>query len=235
MTALHQDVRTLLAPTAEALRPVLNRVVFSGLPTCRGLLDVVTPRVRMVESQMLQIDLHATTALERLGSELTASGVARQPQRDGSEMWSSDGRLRLCVWGPPDISGASDESAVREYAVLLTRSEAISDTLSIRVTALPVQLALWCMMHTRSKRAAVDSPWIEDLIAVVVGRHDCIAELRALPSELRAVVADGVGAFAASQACRWVIGRIVVEARTTPQIIDVVLKRLESAAQLPRS
>ncbi|MDQ8164959.1 MAG: hypothetical protein P3A28_04265 [Gemmatimonadota bacterium] len=189
----------------------------------------------MVEPSLSQIDLHATTTLDRLGSELAASGVTRQPQRDGSEAWSSDARTRLSAWGPPDISGANDESAVREYAVLLTRSESISDTLSIRVTSLPVQLALWCMMHTRSKRAAVDSPWIEDLIAVVVGRHDCITELRALPSELRAVVADGVGAFAASQACRWVIGRIVVEAQTTPQIIDVVLKRLESAAQLPRS
>lgn len=235
MTPLRADVRSLLAPTAEALRPVLNRVVFSGLPTCWGLLDVATPRVRMVQPPVVQIDLHATTALDRLGSELAASGVARQPQRDGSEAWSSDACMRLCAWGPPDMSGASDESAVREYAVLLTRSEPISDTLSIRVTALPVQLALWCMMHTRSKRAAVDSPWIEDLIAVIVGRRDSIAELRALPSELRAVVADAVGAFAASQACRWVIGRIVVEAQTTPQIIDVVLKRLESAADLPRS
>ncbi len=235
MTALRADVRALLAPTAEALRPVLNRVVFSGLPTCRGLLDVTTPRVRMVESRTLQVDLHATTSLDRLGGELTANGVTRQSQRDGSETWSADAHTRLCAWGPPSMSGASDESAVREYAVLLTRSESVSDSLAIRVTTLPVQLALWCVMHTRSKRAAVDSPWIEDLIAVVVGRYDCIAELRALPSELRAVVADGVGAFAASEACRWVIGRIVVEARTTPQLIDLVLKRLESAAQLPRS
>lgn len=235
MTALLRAERTLLVPTIEALRPVLNRVVFSGLPTCRGLLDVASPRVRIVESTALQLDLHATSALDRLGGELATNGVVRRSQRDGSESWSADAHTELRAWGPPSEIGASDESAVREYAVLLTRSEPISDTLTIRVTALPVQLALWCVMHAHSTRAAIDSPWIEDLIAVVVGRRDCIAELRALPSELRAVVADGIGAFVASQACRWVIGRIVVEARTTPQLIDAVLKRLESAAQLPRS
>ncbi len=235
MTALIARERTLLAPTFEALRPVLNRVVFSGLATCRGLLDAAPPRVRILESRTVQIDVHATSALDRLGGELAAKGVSRRSQRDGSEVWSAEAHAQLCAWGPPDDAGASDESAVREYAVLLTRSEPISETLAIRVTALPVQLALWCVMHARSKRAAIDSPWIEDLLAVVVGRRDCIAELRALPGELRAVVADGVGAFAASQACRWVIGRIVVEARTTPKLIDLVLQRLESAARLPRS
>lgn len=235
MTALLAAERAHFASTVEALRPVLNRVVFSGLPTCRGLLDVATPRVRMVESSTLQIDLHSTSALDRLGAELAAKGVARKARRDGSEMWVVDAHAQLCAWGPPNGAGETAESAVREYAVLLTRSEPISETLAIRVTALPVQLALWCVMHARSTRAMIDSPWMEDLIAVIVGRHDCIAELRTLPSELRTVVADGVGAFAATDACRWIIGRIVVEARTTPQLIDLVLKRLESAAQLPRS
>jgi hypothetical protein len=210
-------------------------MVFSGLATCRGLLDVPTPRVRMADSAPLSLDLHATSSLDRLGGELASHTVLRKPQRDGSELWVVDAHTRLSVWEPPEVLGEGQEDAVREFAVLLTRVESITDALTIRVTALPVQVALWCIMHAKSNRSPIDSPPIEDAIAVIVGRRDFLAELRALPGELRQVVADGVGAFAATQACRWVLGRIVIEARTTPQLIDTVLRRLDAVAQIPRS
>lgn len=226
--------RDLLRHTVQAIKPVLNRVVFSGVPICRGWFDSTSPRARISDLLPIRIDLHATAPLERLGTEVAAAGVQRQSYRDGSEAWIADPRVSLRVWGPVDGSATGD-AVVRDYAVLLTRSETIEQGTAIRVTTLPVQIALWCAAHRATAPAALDSPWIEDVVTAILARREIVTELRALPGEVRAVVADVVSEFLAASACRWILGRMIVEARSTPSLVGVVINRLESVAALPRS
>jgi hypothetical protein len=140
--------------------------------------------------------------------------------------------IMLSLESPASYATDSPEAAMLEYASLMTRSVAIAPESTVRVSAIAAQLPLLWRMHARTGLAFSASPWVEDIIEIVVRRSAIVAEVGALPEELRAMVAESARAFSASEAALWTIDRALPDARTTPGVAARGLERFRAIAAL---
>ena len=200
------------------MRPVLNRIVFHGIETCRGLFDEPGSRVRSPAGSGVLVNALTTVALDRLAPELSAAGLARTRRGSEVEHWEFGSTVQLHV--TPQSTGEADSVAAtaREYAVLLTRSVVLDGNCSVRVSALPAQLALlWCS-HESANAAFIDSERLEDMVEIVMGRGSIVEDVAAAPAELRAMVSRASRALVAHDGLLWVLRRALPDARLVPVV-----------------
>ena len=208
----------VLAPAAAAMRPVLNRVVFHGIETCRGLFDDPGIRVRSSAGPRVLVNALATVALDRLAPELSSAGLTRTRRGSEVEHWEFGDTVQLHVTTPSTGEADSAAATAREYAVLLTQSVVLDGNCSVRVSALPAQLALlWCL-HLSASTAFIDSDRLEDMIEIVMGRRTIVEDVEAAPAELRAMVSQASRALVAHDGLLWVLRRALPDARLVPAV-----------------
>jgi hypothetical protein len=222
---------SVLAGIAGELGPLLNRVVFFGVATCRDQFDAVT-KVRSPATTPLEFHALSTGSLDRLGSEMTSAGWKRLSRGKQAERWASPSGIVLSLEGGATDASDSPDAVLLEYASLMTRSMPAGPATSVRVSAVAAQVPLLWRLHARSGLAFSASLWVEDLIEIVVRRSGIISEIAALPEELRQMVARSAGAFADSEASLWTIERALPEARTTPGFAAQGLDRFRAIAAL---
>jgi hypothetical protein len=222
---------SVLAGIATEFGPLLNRVVFFGIVTCRDQFDALT-RVRAPSTVPLEFNALSTTSLDRFGGELTAAGWKRITRTNHTERWASPLGIGLSLEAVAADGGDSPDSAMLEYASLMTRSLSVGSGIAVRVSAVAAQVPLLWRLHTRTGLDFSASPWVEDLIEIVVRRSGIVAEIGALPAELRTMVARSAEAFAASEAALWTIERALPDARTTPGFAARGLDRFRAIAAL---
>ena len=220
-----------LAGVAGELGPLLNRVVFFGIATCRDQFDAVT-RVRAPVTPQMQFYALSTTALDRFGGELSSAGWRRLSRAIGAERWASPSGIVLSLEAATSEASDSPDAAILEYASLMTRSVPIGPGAAVRVSAVAAQVPLLWQLHARTGLAFSASSWVEDLIEIVVRKSGIVGEIGALPEELRTMVARSAAAFAASEAALWTIERALPDARTTPGFAAQALERFRVIAGL---
>lgn len=209
---------TALAPAAVAMRPLLNRIVLHGIETCRGLLDEPGSRVRSPAGPRVLVNALATVALDRLAPELSAAGLTRTRRGPEVEHWEFGSAVQIHVTTQSTGEADSADAVAREYAVLLTRSVALDGNCSVRVSALPAQLALlWCL-HVSADAAFIDSERLEDMVEIVMGRRTIVEDVAAAPVELRAMVSRASRSLAAHDGLLWVLRRALPDARLVPAV-----------------
>ena len=214
-------VQAALTPVAVAIKPLLNRLVFHGIETCQDLLDPAGPRVRQGARPVLTIHALATTSLERVTHDLVTAGLVRQRRRAPYQEELGYGeRVRLLVTPVSADDQDSPDAVAREFAVLLTRAVALAPDCAVRVSAVPAQLALFWRAHVASGAPITESEWIEDIIELVMGRHQVVDDVSSAPPELRAVTTHAAAEFLADDACRWVLRRTLRDARQVPAVIE---------------
>jgi hypothetical protein len=219
------------ANVATELGPLLNRVVFFGIATCRDQFDSVT-QVRAPAVPTADFHAISTTSIDRFSGDLTSAGWKRLSRSNEMERWLSAGGILLCLETASSEAGDSPEVVMLEYASLITRAVQIGPDLSIRVSAVAAQVPLHWRLHARSGLAFSASPWVEDLIEIVVRRTGIIDEIALLPDELRTMVAQSADAFSASEAALWTIERALPDARTTPGFAAQALERFRAIGAL---
>jgi hypothetical protein len=227
---LDSAVRGAIAPMAKAIRPLLNRLVFNGIATCRGLFAQGSARVRIAAGPGVVIHAIATGAIERIAPELSSAGLTRRSRTAAREEWVHGDRVHLVVSSSGGAEPDSPAAVATEYAALLTRTVPFDDGVTIRVSALPAQVALFWLAHTSSKLPVTESEWIEDLIELVVRRDEIVEEIAAAPDELRGIIAEGAARFIADDAARWTLRRSLPDARQVPGIADAALDRFARIA-----
>lgn len=218
-----------LASVATELGPLLNRVVFFGIATCRDQFDAVT-KVRAPAAPPGELHALSTTSLDRFGGELTAAGWKRLSRSRDGERWSSPSEIALSLEAAAQEGSDAPDAAVLEYASLMTRALPVGPAGVIRVSAIAAQVPLLWRLHARTGLAFSASPWVEDLIEIVVRRSGIVGEIGALPEELRAMVSRSAAAFADSEAALWTIERALPDARTTPGFAARALDRFRAIA-----
>jgi hypothetical protein len=231
MTAVETMGALVLGRIAAELGPLLNRVVFFGIATCRDQFDAVT-KVRAPTAAPLEFHALSTTSLDRFGGELTSAGWKRLSRGKEAERWASPSGTVLSLEAGAGDAGDSPDAALLEYASLMTRSLPIGPESSVRVSAVAAQVPLLWRMHARTGLAFSASPWVEDLIEIVVRKSGIVDEIGALPEELRTMVARSAAAFVASDAALWTIERALPDARTTPGFAAKGLDRFRAIAAL---
>lgn len=216
---------------AVRLRPVLNRLVFFGIETCRAQFDS-TERVRTPELPLRSLHALATSPLQRIAPELTALGFTRTGRQEGRELWDLGDGITLDIESSAEVYGTDAAEGILEYATLLTRAVSVESGETVRVSALPAQLALLWRAHRKSGLEFSASSWAEDLIELVVRRTAICADAALLPSELRVAIARSAAEFASSDTALWTIERALPDARTAPGCAAVALDRFRQIATL---
>ena len=224
-------LREAFAGALATLRPFLNRLVFYGVDTCRAELD----RNTAVRSPTFPLrELHALTTgqLSRLAPELNAAGLQRQSRTPAGERWVASGTLLLTLESAAEATGDDAATGILEYATLLTTTAKLDSGETVRVCSLPAQIALIWRAHVRSGADFSASAWTEDLVELVVRRHQILDDVATLPPELRAAIARAAATFAGSDAALWTLEHALPEARTAPGLADEALKRFHQLAAL---
>jgi hypothetical protein len=228
---MDQKVLSEFTGAVMRLRPILNRLVFFGIETCRGQFDSAE-RVRSSELPLRKLHALTTGPLQRLSPELTTLGFSRTGRQGGREVWNLGDGVTVELESSADDYGADAEGGILEYATLLTRTISLESGDAARVSALPAQLALLWRAHRQSGLEFSASPWAEDLIELVVRRAGIYADAAALPPELRAVVARSAAEFASSETALWTIERALPDARSASGCAGVALARFRQLASL---
>jgi hypothetical protein len=223
--------RADFAAHAARIRPLLNRLVYFGVETCRGQLGSRDA----VRAPVLPVRIFralTTSQLTRLAPELTALGYRRTGKAGGAERWEGAESDTLELESSAESFGAEAESGILEYATLMTVSVGLESGDSVRVAALPAQIALLWRSHLRDGKEFSASVWAEDLIEIVVRRVTIREDVASLPEELRASIAKSAGEFAASESALWTIERALPDARTAPGCAALALERFRQIAAL---
>lgn len=233
---MNSGVMTRVAPALIAMQPLLNRLVFHGIETCRGQLDSAAARVRPPVSRTVALHALATSVVERMAPELSAAGFIKIRRGADHEEWGYRDLVHIVLSSATGSETESVDSMAREYAVLLTRTAPVGDgtamRVSMRVSTPVAQLALYWRAHEASGASIMESEWIEDLIELVVRRREIIDEVSAAPTELRELIARSAGKFIAEDGCRWVLRRALPDTRQVPAFAEHSRERFVRLAAL---
>lgn len=126
---------------AHAVRPLLNRLVFTGIHVSRILHTGDRSRIRRPTLVSPMVSAVATVAIDRLAPELslldsnasTAEGIVSCGKYPAGFVSSCHMQVEM---------ERHNDDIVRDYAVLLTRSVSLSADLTARVTVPAIQFAL---------------------------------------------------------------------------------------------
>ena len=222
--------RLTLMPMAAAIKPLLNRLVFYGIETCRGQLDDRTMRVRGGAGCGVSVHALVTTPLERVVPELIAAGGRRVQHHAYRDEFAFGERVRLTI--ATAIGGAQDapETIAREYGVLLTTGVSLGADSTVRISTIVPQLALLWMAHRAERAPLPESIWIEDVIEIVLRRGEIMADMAAAPAELQTLIARQTQAFVEADSCLRILRRALPDARHVPALAIRARERFRSLA-----
>lgn len=229
---MNSGVMSRIAPAVIAMQPLLNRLVFHGIETCRGQLDASAARVRPPVSGTVTLHALATAVVERMAPELTAAGFIRIRRGAEHEEWAYRDLMRIVLSSATGSETESADAVAREYAVLLTRVARVTESSAVRVSTPVAQLALYWRAHEASGATIMESEWIEDLIELVVRRREIVEEVVTAPTELRELIARAAGQFVAADGCRWVLRRALPDTRQVPAFAEHARARFVRLAAL---
>ena len=218
--------RAQIIQAAQAIEPLLNRVVFTGRHAAELLCTHVASgatRARFASDAVLRV--LSSSALDRLAVDLERLGLRRGVRTANSERWILDERLLL------DVTYVSGDESERDaiwlaYASLLTMPLIVGDGLTARITGAPALLALGWAALKSSGEDLLDSGDLEDLIALVAGRAEIVREVHAAPPELREFVATETRRFLSYDGAHHIVQHAVPGAKLLPALADRVIDRL---------
>ena len=202
------------------MKPLLNRLVFHGIQTCRDLLDPTAVRVRPSAECIVSFHALATTALERVTADLGVAGFVRKSRIADRETWMYRDGVRITISPATVDKPDSPDAIAREYAVLLTRAITLGDHTAIRVSGIASQLAMYWCAYNASGARLTESEWIEDIIELVVQRREIVDEVGSAPIELRTIIARAAANFVVNRSARWVLRRALPDARQVPSFVE---------------
>ncbi|MBI1808345.1 MAG: hypothetical protein HYR75_00485 [Gemmatimonadetes bacterium] len=217
-----------VARVATALRPILNRVIFSGRAAAELLVHPAGQRRRLPEDATLS--LLTSVSLDRIAADLRALGLERTARGDGADSWRFTGGVSIEIRHVE--TGVEDVAPWNEYAMLLTQDTEIEPGFVVRVTGGAATAALLLDRHASASATPYESLAAEDLMVLVGGREQLVEEVRGAPLELRAFVAARTAALLRSGSASALIQRTDPDAAAFPAMVAAVSRRLQDLASL---
>ncbi len=231
MKAKYDNIEMVIY-VAKKLDTLLEKVVFLG-GSATGLLisDLAIPDVRM--TQDVDVIVEAATWLEynRLEKELLQRGFI-QDTSEGAPIcrWLIDGYMVDFMPISAEILGFSN----LWYAPALQSSETIevSPGLAIRLVTAPyfvaTKIEAFRGRGNNDYRASHD---LEDIITLIDGRKELLAEIRSTPSDLRQFLADAFSGFlASSEFVESVSGHLLPD-KASQGRLTLIMRRITQIAE----
>lgn len=224
-------MNTTVMTVAGQAKVALNRMVFNGIESYSSVFTVPASRVRGAELPRRQVSATATVPLDRLGAELASAGLHRSARAPEAETWTTAAGIDLSLYASAAETSNPEEAMVREYASLLTNTEAAGDA-TMHVTVPAALPAVWWWRHRGRGASIEDSPEIEDIIELVIRHPQLTTGVHQLPEELRRVVSEVAGRLASDGGCEWAICRALPDARHTPDVVNDVVELFKKLSQV---
>jgi hypothetical protein len=220
-----------LITAARRLRPLLGELVFVG-GTVTGLLitdeAAACPRPTLDVDAIAEITSYAEYAA--FGDRLRALGFREDTSEDAPLCrWVHRGTILDVMPLDEKVLGFSNRwyrAAMKSAAV-----RRLADDLEIRVVTAPYYVATkLAAFKGRGKGDLFGSRDLEDLISVVDGRAELVAELKSGAADLRAYVRAGIRALLAMPGFSDALPGYLLPDAPSQSRIGIVLRRLEQLA-----
>lgn len=221
-----------LIVVASRLRPILDDVVFVGGQVTELL--ITQPGAVPVRPTMdvdLVVEVATRPAFRKVETTLQRLGLA-QDTAEGAPIcrWTTPEGLRVDVM-PSAIRVLGFSNRWYPMAVERSWSHELSPGLTIRIPEPPVFLATkWEAYLGRGKGDVLGSHDVEDVIALVAGRPQIVAEVAGAPPDLRAYLVAISRAFLDEDLADYAVQGAVPDAGITPAVLDQVLGRFQAIA-----
>lgn len=148
----------------------------------------------------------------------------------------------ICRWRTPEdiaVDVMPAEGSVlgfsnRWYGAIVERPVKVqlSPSLSISIPTAPLYVAAkWEAFLDRGADDPLISPDLQDVISVVAGRPEIVAEVQQSPAELRDWLADAFARFMEQDMADYTLQGVLGSARLIPGIIPAVRDRFERMAE----
>jgi hypothetical protein len=220
----------MLARAAHRLGPLLEQVTFVGGQVAELLItDPAAARIRPTDDVDVIVAVTTRSAYDRLGARLRAVGF-QEDRTPGAP---------LCRWRAPDgvvLDVMPIEEAVlgfsnRWYPMGLATAMPydLGDGVTLRIVSAPVFLATkWVAFDQRGAGDHLGSRDVEDILAVVAGRPELAAEVRAADGTLRRWLAERTRAFLSHPDSADALAGALPDARFDRTLLQRVRQRLEA-------
>jgi predicted nucleotidyltransferase len=222
----------LLEAIAGALDQLNERVVYLG-GCAVGLLitDSARPAVRATVDVDVIVEVASRADYYALGEELRAAGFAEDPESGVLCRWRIGG-LKLDVV-PTDASILGFSSNWLQSAVDTAQHMVLPSTRSIRVVTAPYLLATKLeAFYDRGHGDFLASHDLEDIINVVDGRAELLAEVAASAAELRAYLREEFEDLLANTAFTEALPGHLGPAAADQARLELLIERLRRIAGL---
>jgi len=222
----------LLAQVAAALGALRERVTFvGGCATSLLITDPASAPVRVTEDVDAVIAVVSLLDYQRQGGALRDKGF-RQSLEDGDPAyrWNYAGFKLDLMPTDPRILGFSN----RWYGAVLKNAIAavVGEGITVRIADAPSFVATKLeAFQDRGGGDYLSSHDLEDVLSVVDGRAELVAELAKASPELRAFVAGTFARLLADEGFHNALPGLILEGSPTGRV-PVVLERLEAIRRL---
>ncbi len=235
MNTIVSPNRRVLVAVARRLAPILEDLVFVGGQV--GELLISSPgstRIRPTMDVDVVVEASTRGSYRETELKLSALGLSNDV-REGAP---------ICRWLTPDGHGVDVMPALgdvlgftnRWYPAALAEARPVEleEGLVIRVPPAPVFLGTkWEAFHGRGGGDILGSHDLEDLITVVAGRPEIVAEVRAARADLREYLALRTNAFLEDDLARYAIQGALPDAIVIPELVPQTLERMRDLGNYP--
>jgi len=222
----------LLAQVAESLGDLCERFVFvGGCATSLLLTDPAAPPVRATQDVDAVVAITTLSEYHSLGGALRARGFSqRLAQGDPPFRWVYAGMMLDVMPTAESVLGFSNrwyEAAMRSAVSVQLRQD-----LRIRLVTSPYFVATKLeAFEDRGRGDYLESHDLEDVLSVVDGRPELVAEIENAEPVLRAYVATVSARLVADEGFVNVLPGLVLEGGTAARV-PIVLDRLKRIAAI---
>jgi len=225
----------LLAQVAAALGELRERVTFvGGCATALLITDPASAPVRATQDVDAIVAVVSLAEYHRLGATLREKGF-RQSLEEGEPpyRWTYAGLKLDLMPTEPGILGFSN----RWYHAVLKNAVAavVGEGITVRIADAPsfVATKLEAFLD-RGRGDYLSSHDLEDVLSVVDGRAELVAELEQALPELRSFVAGTFARLLADEGFRNALPGLILEGSPAVRV-PVVLERLEAIRKLAKA
>lgn len=221
----------MVASVARSLGSLLDKVVFLGGATTSLLItDPAAPEIRGTLDVDVIVEIGSRTAYHKFGDKLVGLGFSHDTEEGAPICRWRIGEIKLDVM-PTDAGIIGFSNRWYPEAMATARTAHLHDDLIIRIVSPPCFLAT--KMEAFRNRGGDDhaaSHDVEDIVALLDGRAEIVAEVRAANHELRSYLTNGFRALMEDRRfTESISGHLPPDAASQARV-QIVRSRLEQIA-----
>ena len=210
------------------LGPLRGRVAFlGGAVTGLLLTDPAAPEVRATDDVDVILETVTRSAYYRLEEELRGLGfVQRHADGDPLCRWTVEGVVVDVMPTDEAILGFGNRWYIP--AIAHAQTVTLSDGLDIRVISAPYFLATKLeAFRGRGKGDFLGSADMADIVSVVDGRAELVAEVLAADASVREYMAQTIGAYRELEAFKEAVAGHMLPDAASQERVSMVLSRID--------